>query len=99
MGARAVSKSVSNVNINECDTVCYPDEFGLLSHLASNEDFTTLPAAVYENSGIIGAVCHGPAALLPTKLSNGEDLIASKIITGYHWPKTSKCPSCCTGYS
>ncbi|MCQ8847853.1 type 1 glutamine amidotransferase domain-containing protein [Alteromonas stellipolaris] len=77
------SMRASNVNIDEYDAVFYPGGFGLLSDLASNEDFAKLSAAHYENGGIIGAVCHGPAALLPIKLSNGEDLIASKAITGF----------------
>ena len=32
---------------------------------------------------MIGAVCHGPGALLPITLSNGEALLADKSVTGF----------------
>ena len=31
----------------------------------------------------MAAVCHGPAALLPINLSNGESLLAAKSVTGF----------------
>ena len=77
------SLPVSHVNIADYDAVFYPGGFGLLTDLASNEDFATLSAAHYEAGGIIGAVCHGPAALLPITLSTGEALIADKSVTGF----------------
>jgi putative intracellular protease/amidase len=75
--------SVSDVNIDDYDAVFYPGGFGLLSDLASNQDFATLSAKHYENGGLIAAVCHGPAALLPITLSNGESLLANKSVTGF----------------
>lgn len=74
---------VSQVNIADYDAVFYPGGFGLLSDLAANEDFAKLSAAHYENGGILAAVCHGPAALLPIILSNGESLLATKSVTGF----------------
>jgi putative intracellular protease/amidase len=74
---------VSQVNIADYDAVFYPGGFGLLSDLATNEDFAKLSAAHYENGGILAAVCHGPAALLPIILSNGESLLATKSVTGF----------------
>lgn len=77
------SLPVSHVKIADYDAVFYPGGFGLLTDLASNEDFAALSAAHYEAGGIIGAVCHGPAALLPITLSTGEALIADKSVTGF----------------
>jgi putative intracellular protease/amidase len=75
--------SVSDVNIDDYDAVFYPGGFGLLSDLASNQDFAALSAKHYENGGLIAAVCHGPAALLPITLSNGESLLANRSVTGF----------------
>jgi putative intracellular protease/amidase len=77
------SLPVSHVKIADYDAVFYPGGFGLLTDLANNEDFAALSAAHYEAGGIIGAVCHGPAALLPITLSTGEALIADKSVTGF----------------
>jgi len=74
---------VSEVTIADYDAVFYPGGFGLLSDLATNEDFAKLSATHYENGGFIAAVCHGPAALLPITLSSGDKLLASKSVTGF----------------
>lgn len=74
---------VHQLNIEDYDAIFYPGGFGLLSDLASNEDFARLAASHYENGGVIGAVCHGPAALLPVTLNSGEKLLASHIVTGF----------------
>jgi putative intracellular protease/amidase len=74
---------VSQVNIADYDAVFYPGGFGLLSDLATNEDFAKLSAEHYDNGGILAAVCHGPAAFLPIYLSNGESLLATKSVTGF----------------
>ncbi|GEA60013.1 type 1 glutamine amidotransferase domain-containing protein [Vibrio comitans] len=74
---------VSAVNIGDYDAIFYPGGFGLLSDLATNEDFASIAAKHYEAGGIISAVCHGPGALLPIKLSNGETLLESKSVTGF----------------
>ena len=77
------SLPVSEVNIDDYDAIFYPGGFGLLSDLASNEDFAKLAATHYEKGGLIGAVCHGPAALLPITLSSGEALLANKSVTSF----------------
>ena len=74
---------VSQLNIADYDAIFYPGGFGLLSDLHTNESFAKLAATHYENGGILGAVCHGPAGLLPIKLSSGELLLASKSVTGF----------------
>ena len=77
------SLPVSELNIDDYDAIFYPGGFGLLSDLASNEEFAKLAATHYEKGGLIGAVCHGPAALLPISLSSGEALLANKSVTSF----------------
>ncbi len=74
---------ISDVNIDDYDGIYYPGGFGLLSDLAINEELAALAAKHYENGGLLGAVCHGPAGLLPIKLSNGDALLATKTVTGF----------------
>lgn len=74
---------VSQINIADYDAVFYPGGFGLLSDLSTNEDFASLAAEHYQAGGIVAAVCHGPAGLLPITLSNGEKLLANKSVTGF----------------
>lgn len=74
---------LSQVAIDDYNAIFYPGGFGLLSDLASNEDFAKLSASHYENGGILAAVCHGPAGLLPITLSNGQKLLSRKSVTGF----------------
>lgn len=73
----------SQINIEDYAAIFYPGGFGILSDLATNESVAKLSAQHYENGGIISAVCHGPAGLLPITLSNGEKLLANKSVTGF----------------
>lgn len=73
----------SQINIDDYAAIYYPGGFGLLYDLASDENVAKLSAAHYEQGGVIGAVCHGPAGLLPITLSNGQKLIADKSVTGF----------------
>ena len=74
---------VSQLNSDDYDAIFYPGGFGLLSDLAVNKDFATIAAKHYEDGGVVASVCHGPAALLPITLINGEKLLASKSVTGF----------------
>ena len=73
----------SQINIEDYAAIFYPGGFGILSDLATNESVAKLSAQHYESGGIISAVCHGPAGLLPITLSNGEKLLADKSVTGF----------------
>ena len=52
-------------------------------------DFPTSPAVarvtrdVYEGGGVVAAVCHGPAALVNVKLSDGSYLVAGKRVSAF----------------
>jgi putative intracellular protease/amidase len=40
-------------------------------------------AAIYEQGGVVGAVCHGPSGLLNIKLSDGSYLVAGKKVAAF----------------
>lgn len=52
-------------------------------------DFPVSPAvnsvtrAIYEAGGVVGAVCHGPAALVNVTLSDGTHLVAGKQVAAF----------------
>lgn len=71
------------VDFSSFDAIFYPGGFGLLSDLAVNADIAAKAAAAWEAGKVIGAVCHGPAGLLPITLSTGEKLIADKHVTSF----------------
>lgn len=73
----------ADIDVNDYAGIFYPGGFGLLSDLATNEAVAKMSAQHYEQGGVLAAVCHGPAGLLPITLSNGEKLLADKTVTGF----------------
>ena len=49
----------------------------------NNKHINRIAAAIYENKGIVSAICHGPAALIDIKLSNGKYLVSGRRIAAF----------------
>lgn len=73
----------NQINADDYAAVFYPGGFGLLSDLATHEGIAAITASLYEKGAVVGAVCHGPAGLLPVTLSTGEKLIQDKRVAGF----------------
>lgn len=56
---------------------------GSMFDLPINTDLKTLLATTYEAGGVIGAVCHGPAALMNVPMKNGGSLLEGRAVTGF----------------
>jgi putative intracellular protease/amidase len=56
---------------------------GTMWDFPDDQDLASVAAAIYEAEGVIGAVCHGPAALVNLKLSGGEYLVAGKRVAAF----------------
>jgi putative intracellular protease/amidase len=67
----------------EFDAIYFVGGHGPMLDLATNKDSQALVVEFYESGRIVSAVCHGPAALVNVKLSNGEFLIAGAEVTGF----------------
>ncbi|ARU56124.1 DJ-1/PfpI family protease [Oleiphilus messinensis] len=71
------------IDVSEYDGIFYPGGFGLLSDLAFDQSVAELTASAFESGQAIGAVCHGPAGLLPVELSDGSKLLTGKHVTAF----------------
>lgn len=56
---------------------------GTMFDFAGNPDIQRLVASIHDAGGVVGAVCHGPAALIDVTLGNGRNLLAGKRVTGF----------------
>lgn len=56
---------------------------GPMFDLPEAEDIAKLAAKIYEQGGILGAVCHGTVGFVRVKSSNGEPLIKGKKVTSF----------------
>ncbi len=73
----------SDITLSQYDAVFYPGGFGLLWDLAEDRQAADITARLYEAGAVVGAVCHGPAALLPITLSDGQPLLTDKVVTSF----------------
>lgn len=56
---------------------------GAMFDLPVNADLKALLAATHARGGVIGAVCHGPAALVNVPLADGSSLARGRRMTGF----------------
>jgi putative intracellular protease/amidase len=72
-----------DINPKDYSAILYAGGHGTMWDFPENEGFAKIAAQIYENGGVVAAVCHGPAALINIKLSNGEYLVQGKKLTGF----------------
>ncbi|MHC5748621.1 MAG: type 1 glutamine amidotransferase domain-containing protein [Nostoc sp.] len=63
------------------DTIFYAGGHGTMWDFPNNPEIANIAATIYEQGGVVGAVCHGPAGLVNLKLSDGTYLVADKKIS------------------
>lgn len=56
---------------------------GAMFDLPQDRPLQSLLAQVYQRGGVVGAVCHGPAALVDVTLADGSSLVAGRRLTGF----------------
>ena len=73
----------SEVKPDEYAAIFYAGGHGAMWDFADNIELAAIAANIYEKDGIVAAVCHGPAALVNIKLSNGNYLVNGKKINAF----------------
>jgi len=68
---------------SEYDAIFFVGGHGPMFDLVTDKTSQDLIREFYESEKIIAAVCHGPAALVNVKLTNGSYLIANQSVTGF----------------
>jgi putative intracellular protease/amidase len=63
--------------------VFYAGGHGTMWDFPDNAAVQKVARDVYEAKGVVAAVCHGPAALVNVRLSNGAYLVAGKTVSAF----------------
>ncbi|MGH1335658.1 MAG: nuclear transport factor 2 family protein [Aureispira sp.] len=63
--------------------IYYVGGHGTMWDLPNNTALNELTKTIYEQDGIVAAVCHGPSGLVNVQLSNGEYLVKGKKMTSF----------------
>lgn len=81
--ALANTKKPEEINSSDYDLIYYTGGHGTMWDFPENAELAKIASDIYQNGGIISAVCHGVVGLLPIMDENGRALIAGKIVTGF----------------
>lgn len=65
------------------DAIYFAGGHGAMWDFPNDERLAKLAMGIYEKGGIVSAVCHGSAALLPLERADGTPLIAGQPVTGF----------------
>lgn len=79
----ASSHKLSSLNASDFDGIFYPGGHGPLWDLISDAESIRLIESLWASNKPVAAVCHGPAALLNAKDSNGGWLVRGKEVTAF----------------
>jgi len=74
------TEKLSDVNARDYDAVFVVGGYGVMWDLVGNKQLEQIAAGIYEDGGVVSAVCHGPAALVGVKLDDGKSLVEGKEV-------------------
>ena len=75
---------LSSINPNDYSAIVFPGGNGATYDFPFNNDVgSDYCPKIYEQGGVVAAVCHGPAGLLNATLSNGTSMIKGMKVTGF----------------
>lgn len=77
------SLPLSAVDSSDYQAVVFSGGSGTMWDFPNNVHVNRIASDIYENNGIVSAICHGPAALIDIKLSNGEYLVSGKRVSAF----------------
>ena len=77
------TKALDTFNGKDFDIVFFVGGFGTMWDFPFIDAVDRVGREVYENNGIVAAVCHGPIALANIHASNGELIIKGKAVAGF----------------
>jgi putative intracellular protease/amidase len=74
---------LSKIDPTAYQAVVFAGGSGPMWDFPNNEHVNRVAATIYESNGVLSAICHGPAALVDIKLSNGNYLVSGKKVAAF----------------
>ena len=74
---------LSDCKSDDYDCIFFAGGFGVMWDFPDDPDVHRLSKEMYEANKIVAAVCHGPAALLKVKLSNGDFMVKGHDVAAF----------------
>ncbi|MEJ2464650.1 MAG: type 1 glutamine amidotransferase domain-containing protein [Candidatus Thiodiazotropha sp.] len=77
------TKRLQDVDPANYSAIFFAGGHGTMWDFPGNPDVQRVTREIYEDNGPVGAVCHGPSALLNVTLSDGTYLVAGKRVSSF----------------
>ena len=77
------SRKLSEVDVSDYDAIFFPGGLGPMVDIVKDADVKRAVARAWSAGRMVGAVCHGPAALLGVTLDSGEPLVRGRRLTSF----------------
>ena len=77
------SAAPRDVDASRYDAIFYAGGHGTMWDLPKADDLAAIASAIYQRGGVVAAVCHGPAGLLPIRLADGTPLVRGKEVAAF----------------
>jgi putative intracellular protease/amidase len=71
------------VDPNRFDAIFYVGGHGTMWDFPNDTRLAEIASSIYEQGGVVAAVCHGPAGLVNIRLSSGAFLVAGKQVAAF----------------
>lgn len=81
--ALSATRAIRDIKAEDYAAVYLIGGGGAMFDLFADAGLQALLARVYEQGGVVGGVCHGPAVLANVRLSDGQRLVEGRKVTGY----------------
>jgi putative intracellular protease/amidase len=79
----ATTPTARQLDARDYDAILFAGGHGTMWDFPDAKELTELAAAIYDQGGIVAAVCHGPAALVDLRLSDGRYLVDGKRVAAF----------------
>ncbi|UXI65959.1 type 1 glutamine amidotransferase domain-containing protein [Tahibacter amnicola] len=83
MGRLAHTKAAADVDPKQYNAIYFTGGHGTMWDFRNAPALKRLAEAIHHQGGVVSAVCHGSAALIQLKGTDGEPLIRGKRVTGF----------------
>ena len=77
------TQRLSDIDANRYSGIFFAGGHGTMWDLPDNPAVQQVTRDIYEASGLVSAVCHGPSALVNVKLSDGHYLVDGKRVAAF----------------
>ncbi|GCD48359.1 type 1 glutamine amidotransferase domain-containing protein [Streptomyces paromomycinus] len=81
--ALSATAAPGDLTAADYDVIFYAGGHGAMWDLAESEVLAELAAGIYEQGGVVAAVCHGPAGLVNVRLGDGSYLVDGKQVSTF----------------